>query len=125
MNNFASRDACFRCHVPKPAAFSGVAAYGAPAAATAAGYESFYGAAPGGGYGGAPPAGRGGGGGEQREGDWPCPQCQVNNYASRTECFRCTAPKPGGGYGGGGGGKYTSNLPLLVISRNIFLTDCL
>ena len=59
----------------------------------------------GGGYGG------GGGGGNRRPGDWNCPACNAHNFASKTACFRCQAPKPDnlppdGGYGGfqGGGG---------------------
>jgi len=40
-----------------------------------------------------------GGGNNTRPGDWMCPSCNVNNFASRTSCFRCGAPKPmdGGG----------------------------
>jgi hypothetical protein len=44
---------------------------------------------------------------------WKCPQCGVDVFVSKTECFRCQAPRPegtgggggdgGGGYGGGGG----------------------
>ena len=59
----------------------------------------------------AQPRERGGGPGE---GDWPCPQCRANCFASRTECFRCGTPRPqaadgdaerdGGGYKGRGGG---------------------
>ena len=26
-------------------------------------------------------------------GDWPCPKCKVNNFASRTACFKCGAAK--------------------------------
>jgi hypothetical protein len=52
---------------------------------------------------------RGGGGGgdgfnDVKPGDWPCDSCGANNFARRLECFRCGAPKPGGGGGGGGGG---------------------
>lgn len=48
--------------------------------------------------------GRGGG---QKDGDWACPGCNNNNFARRTECNRCGAPKPGGGGGrGGGSGGY-------------------
>jgi len=32
-----------------------------------------------------------------RPGDWTCPECQANVFASRTECFKCRAPKPGSG----------------------------
>eukprot|EP00520_Triparma_pacifica_P013732 CAMPEP_0118650348 /NCGR_PEP_ID=MMETSP0785-20121206/10200_1 /TAXON_ID=91992 /ORGANISM="Bolidomonas pacifica, Strain CCMP 1866" /LENGTH=199 /DNA_ID=CAMNT_0006542719 /DNA_START=17 /DNA_END=616 /DNA_ORIENTATION=+ len=46
-----------------------------------------------------PPAGYGGGfGGGQgygnvRPGDWTCPACQINNFASRIQCFKCSTPK--------------------------------
>ena len=47
--------------------------------------------------------------GNVRPGDWNCQSCQVNNFASRINCFKCNAPKPEGGAGmdqnmGGGGG---------------------
>ena len=29
-------------------------------------------------------------------GDWTCPKCSVNNFASRTECFKCKCPKSAG-----------------------------
>jgi len=42
--------------------------------------------------------GRGGGfgGGEVRPGDWECPECGANVFASKTECFKCGARKPSG-----------------------------
>ncbi|KAL3147279.1 hypothetical protein ABBQ32_002769 [Trebouxia sp. C0010 RCD-2024] len=70
----------------------------------------------GGGYGGGGggrgdfAGGRGGGrGGPGRPGDWPCPSCSNNCFASKSACPRCGTPKPadaggGGGFGGGGGG---------------------
>lgn len=37
---------------------------------------------------------RGGGGDiEMKPGDWKCDKCGVVNFARRTECFRCHAPK--------------------------------
>ena len=39
--------------------------------------------------------------GDIRPGDWECPQCGANVFASKTECFRCHTPKPGGGGGEG------------------------
>ena len=27
-------------------------------------------------------------------GEWLCPTCQANVFASRTECFKCQTPKP-------------------------------
>ena len=45
---------------------------------------------------------------ETRPGDWTCPGCNANVFASKYECFKCRTPKPDGfasaGYGGGGGG---------------------
>jgi hypothetical protein len=61
----------------------------------------FSGGGGGGGFGG---GGGGGGGSGPRPGDWPCPQCGANNFASKTACFKCGVPKPGGPGGGGGGG---------------------
>ena len=41
-----------------------------------------------------------------RPGDWTCPGCMSNCYASKTACFRCSHPRPlgvgGGGVSGGG-----------------------
>lgn len=59
--------------------------------------------------------GGGGGGGPPsiRDGDWTCPKCNSNVFASKQECFKCQTPRPeglgpprsrGGGEGGGGGG---------------------
>ena len=61
-----------------------------------------------------PRAERGGGGGggqEGRPGDWTCPSCGANVFASKSACFKCGEPKRGGGgggdrYGGGGGDRY-------------------
>ena len=46
-----------------------------------------------------------------RPGDWECPQCGINNFASRYECFRCRTERPmgsrsGRGGGGGRGGRF-------------------
>ncbi|KAG0223041.1 hypothetical protein BGW42_006161 [Actinomortierella wolfii] len=61
-----------------------------------------------------------GGGGHShhgfRPGDWNCPNCNFQNFASRTVCMKCNTPSPlqggggntggnvGGGYRGGSGG---------------------
>ena len=39
-----------------------------------------------------------------RAGDWTCPGCQSNVFASKSTCFKCNTAKPAasGGYGGGG-----------------------
>eukprot|EP00932_Pfiesteria_piscicida_P012693 SRR837773.24100.p2 GENE.SRR837773.24100~~SRR837773.24100.p2 ORF type:complete len:144 (-),score=43.53 SRR837773.24100:65-496(-) len=49
----------------------------------------------GGGYGG----GKGGGKGDSRPGDWTCPDCGANVFASKDSCFKCGARKSGGGGG--------------------------
>ena len=41
--------------------------------------------------------------GDVRPGDWTCPGCQANVFASKSQCYRCGEGKPGGGGGGGGG----------------------
>mmetsp|Transcript_34668 Transcript_34668/g.80922 ORF Transcript_34668/g.80922 Transcript_34668/m.80922 type:complete len:103 (+) Transcript_34668:97-405(+) len=43
-----------------------------------------------------------GGGKERRPGDWECPACGANNFARRSDCFKCGAQKDGGGGRGGG-----------------------
>jgi len=47
--------------------------------------------------------GKGGGKakGDGRPGDWTCPGCQSNVFASKSSCFKCGEPKPSGGGGGG------------------------
>ncbi|CAK9067264.1 unnamed protein product [Durusdinium trenchii] len=40
-----------------------------------------------------------GGGKEPRPGDWKCPSCGSNNFARRTECFKCGTKKPAEGKG--------------------------
>lgn len=86
---YASRTSCFRCGTPKMM-MGGMMGGG------------MYGGGPFGGmYGG----GMYGGGMPQfppprsqhnnvRPGDWTCPSCQSNCFASRSACFRCQTPKP-------------------------------
>eukprot|EP00440_Ansanella_granifera_P072752 gb/GFBE01078952.1/.p1 GENE.gb/GFBE01078952.1/~~gb/GFBE01078952.1/.p1 ORF type:complete len:161 (+),score=40.14 gb/GFBE01078952.1/:1-483(+) len=50
-------------------------------------------------------SGGGGGGGNSRPGDWECPKCGANVFASKDECFKCGTAKEGGGGGRGGGGR--------------------
>ena len=48
--------------------------------------------------------GQGGQGAAQRGGDWACPRCGANVFASKSSCFSCGAPKPAGMMGPMGGG---------------------
>jgi pentatricopeptide repeat protein len=47
----------------------------------------------------------------QFSGDWTCPGCGVNCFASKTECFKCGSDKPGesGGHGRQDGGMKRHN----------------
>jgi len=47
----------------------------------------------GGGYGGGPGFYNGAPPPNIRPGDWACGACNMNNFASRTECFKCSTPK--------------------------------
>jgi len=38
--------------------------------------------------------GKGKGASRVREGDWTCPKCNVNVFASKNNCFKCNEPKP-------------------------------
>ena len=38
-----------------------------------------------------------------RPGDWTCPRCSANVFASKSACYKCGEPKPPGG---GGGNRY-------------------
>ncbi|KAK9845597.1 hypothetical protein WJX84_000581 [Apatococcus fuscideae] len=31
---------------------------------------------------------------EMRPGDWLCPECRAHNFATKTECFKCSFPRP-------------------------------
>jgi hypothetical protein len=65
---------CFKCGTPKPP-------------------DMDYGGG-GGGYGGGAPMGGGGGSGDVRPGDWTCPGCGANVFASKSSCFKCATPRP-------------------------------
>ena len=39
---------------------------------------------------------------EVKPGDWTCAECGINVFASKTECFRCRAPRPRGEAAGPG-----------------------
>ncbi|XP_051129775.1 transcription initiation factor TFIID subunit 15-like [Andrographis paniculata] len=82
-HNFASRSSCFKCGAFKEDFIIGAGA----------GAETEFPRSRGFGFGGA------GAGGAARSGwksgDWICNRfgCNEHNFASRTECFRCNAPK--------------------------------
>merc|ERR1711934_50316 len=76
-NNYASRNACFKCSNPKQPGSE---------------YGGFGGMPGGGGYGGGGNFGRNAP--EIRHGDWMCPSCATHNFASREKCFRCDGKKP-------------------------------
>lgn len=79
-HNYASKTACFKCHLAKPAHLDnalGNAVQGrlATAAATSAPAQVVL------------PDGF-------RPGDWICPKCSGHNYNSKKNCFKCRADKP-------------------------------
>jgi len=78
---------CFKCGAPKPEGLGGGGGGG--------GYGGGGGGG-GGGYGGPPMGGGGGGGGggDVRPGDWTCPGCGANVFASKSTCFKCATPRP-------------------------------
>jgi rubredoxin len=97
-NNFASRNSCFKCHVDRPdgGGYGGgdnFSSFNNRGGGNRGGYER---------QGNFSSFNSGGRGGETRPGDWPCPACNANNFASRNSCFKCHVDRPdGGGYGGG------------------------
>ncbi|KAK9741819.1 hypothetical protein RND81_03G130800 [Saponaria officinalis] len=88
-HNFASRSSCFKCGAFKEDLGSGFDAMDGAAMGRSRGF----------GFGG---SGGGSGGGSSRSGwksgDWICTRsgCNEHNFASRTECFRCSAPRDSG-----------------------------
>jgi len=80
---FASRDTCFKCGSAKPGGGGGGGKDGGK-----------------GGKDGGKDSGKGG-----KAGDWTCPGCNANVFASKDSCFKCGEVKPGGGGGGKGKGK--------------------
>jgi len=101
---FSYRTECFKCGTPKPAnaapPMQAQQGYGGMPYGGGGGFQQPYGQPQhfdNGGFGGAPPGGQ-----NFRPGDWPCPACQAHNFSSRNECFRCHAPRQGGGGMGGG-----------------------
>ncbi len=120
-NVFASKNNCFKCGAPRPdGAGGGGGGYGGGGGGGygggndyggGSGYAEVGGGGGGyggdrGGYGGGGGGGRsygsgyggggGGGGGYQdvRPGDWECPSCGANVFASKNNCFKCGTPRP-------------------------------
>lgn len=87
---FASKDSCFKCGASKPGGGGGGKGDGGKGD---------------GGKGGSSDDKGGGKGGGGKAGDWTCPGCNANVFASKDSCFKCGEQKPGGGGGGGKGGK--------------------
>jgi RNA-binding protein FUS len=130
-NVFASKSECFRCGTPNPnggGVGGGAGGSGAGSAAGSAAGGSGSGGGAGGGAGSfSDSGGYSGGGGSYgagagagattgpdntRPGDWSCPSCNANVFASKSECFKCGTPNPsGGGAGAGSSGGYDNRRP--------------
>ncbi|XP_042419714.1 TATA-binding protein-associated factor 2N-like [Zingiber officinale] len=84
-HNFASRSSCFKCAAAKEdsAARSGGGGGVMPDGDMPRSRGYGFGSASG---------GRAG----WKSGDWICNSCNEHNFASRTECFRCSAPRDSG-----------------------------
>eukprot|EP00899_Mesostigma_viride_P021392 jgi/Mesvir1/29254/Mv25850-RA.1 len=86
-HNFASRSTCFKCGFMREAGGMGAVGMGG-------------GMGPGGGMGGGFGGGGGGFGASRnfKPGDWMCTRdgCNVHNFASRSVCYRCNAPRQEG-----------------------------
>uniref|UniRef100_A0A1J3GKJ2 Putative RNA-binding protein C17H9.04c n=1 Tax=Noccaea caerulescens TaxID=107243 RepID=A0A1J3GKJ2_NOCCA len=88
-HNFASRSSCFKCGAAKDESLR----------SAATGFIDMSDGPRRGLFGFGSSSGGGGGGGTGRSswksGDWICsrPGCNEHNFASRSECFRCNAPK--------------------------------
>ncbi|KAL3745391.1 hypothetical protein ACJRO7_014490 [Eucalyptus globulus] len=82
-HNFASRSSCFRCGSAKDET------------PNVGGYDGDMTRMRGFGYSSGTSANRSG----WKPGDWICGRsgCKEHNFASRTECFRCNAPRESGG----------------------------
>ncbi|ORY97118.1 hypothetical protein BCR41DRAFT_228231 [Lobosporangium transversale] len=107
-HNYASRTQCLRCQSPRPGTSGNGGGHGNGGPMASPHHHSHHN------HHHHPYAsgGSGGGGGGHsisfRPGDWNCPNCNFQNFASRTVCMRCSTPVPtggqGGGHSGGGGG---------------------
>ncbi|KAF9923388.1 hypothetical protein FBU30_006544 [Linnemannia zychae] len=104
-HNYASRTHCLRCRTPMPGTSGGGNSYGNGGPVASPHHHSHHN------HHHHPYASGGGGGGHSitfRPGDWNCPNCNFQNFASRTQCMKCGtgAPSSSGGSGGGSGGGY-------------------
>ncbi|CAI0415018.1 unnamed protein product [Linum tenue] len=94
-HNFASRSSCFKCAASKDESSAG------------GGFDGDMSRMRGYGF-----AAAGGGGGSSRSGwksgDWICARvgCNEHNFASRTECYRCNAPREASIAGAGNKSPY-------------------
>ena len=84
-SNFAFRTECNQCGLPRPGGARGGNDRGGRRDDRGRGGND-----------------RGGRGGTYNDNDWDCPKCNNSNFAFRTECNRCGAPRSGGGRGGQG-----------------------
>lgn len=99
--NFASRSSCFKCGDNNNAGYAGRGRGRGPIEPyDASGRENRDGR-------------------ELRDGDWRCPDCGFNNFASRTVCKRCTEGDRGGGYGRGGGGYGEGGAEVLLVISHL------
>mmetsp|Transcript_17621 Transcript_17621/g.28515 ORF Transcript_17621/g.28515 Transcript_17621/m.28515 type:complete len:386 (+) Transcript_17621:214-1371(+) len=83
-NVFARRNECFKCRTPRPMSGGQNGWNGAPAPYMGTPYGMPYMPQQ------MPPQGN------TRPGDWTCPECRANVFASRNECYKCRTPKPPG-----------------------------
>ncbi|KAG0317883.1 hypothetical protein BGZ99_005966 [Dissophora globulifera] len=107
-HNYASRTQCFRCQTQRPGTTGPGNSYGNGGPMASPHHHSHHS------HHHHPYASGGGAGGSNsitfRPGDWACPNCSFQNFASRTQCMKCGTPAPSGGNeagsGGSGGGGY-------------------
>ncbi|AED93454.1 putative Zinc finger, RanBP2-type [Arabidopsis thaliana] len=89
-HNFANRSSCFKCGAAKDE-------FSCSSAAATTGFMDMNVGPRRGlfGFGGSSSGGGGTGRSPWKSGDWICPRsgCNEHNFASRSECFRCNAPK--------------------------------
>jgi rubredoxin len=94
-NVFASKSACFKCGTAKPEGEAGKQSGEYGDGGRSGGYgnggrNGGHGAGHGTSHGG----GHGAGHSDTRPGDWSCPKCHANVFASKSNCFKCSTPKP-------------------------------